>query len=82
MSKNMRVTARVTLTVVVEAGTWGDGCPCEQVFKDGAQSAVANLERIFDASRNGELIAGGVKQHIRASIVSRPRVEAVMAEEG
>jgi hypothetical protein len=47
----MRTTARVTLTIEIEAdGCWGENCQLKQIFEQAEESALGKLRKAFQNS--------------------------------
>lgn len=73
MSTRIGATARVTLTIEVEAGqAWGTECTVEQIHKQAKEAVLGKL-------RNG---IGVAKQEQRGyKIIGDPKVTAVLTHE-
>ena len=51
MEKRVSASARVTVTMIVEAtDSWGPDCTVEQIYRQAAESVRCQLERIIEAS--------------------------------
>lgn len=70
---SIRATARVRVTLEVEAGVWGDTCTLRQLNEQAAESALGKLRRLLnnqDAQSDG-----------RVTIVGAPKVTGVLTNE-
>ncbi len=63
-------TARVQITVEVEAGSWGSDCQISQLYKQAAESGKSTL---INALKPGE--------HGLIKIVGEPKVFGILTEE-
>jgi hypothetical protein len=63
----MRTTARVTLTIEIEAdGCWGENCQLKQIFEQAEESALGKLRKAFQNSPK------------KIRIIGEPTTEAIM----
>lgn len=45
-------SARVTVTVEVNVGSWGPECELEQVYRQGSETAIGRLRRLIGSDPN------------------------------
>ena len=63
-------TARVQVTVEIVAGTWGNDCSLEQVYKQAGEDACNKLTRALNPKDSAPI----------GRIVGTPKVLAVLVE--
>jgi hypothetical protein len=64
--------AKVTLTIEISGiGLWGPECQLEQVYKQGTQSALGAINRLF---------CGDTQSGVRFRIVGPYKVEVITVE--
>lgn len=67
MSKDYDAYARVTLTVEIVVGRWGDGCDLAQVHRQAAESALDKIRNKF-------------QEDSTVRLVGKPRVRAIITD--
>lgn len=68
MEKKSQATAKIQVTVQVEAGTWGSDCGLDQVYRQAAQEGTEKIRKALTEAKCGAIIVG------------EPRVIAVLTE--
>ena len=72
------VRARVTLTVEIDLDDrWGNGCSIEQIQKQAAESARAQVARAFEDKHD---LKEGARR-VKGRVIGDVRVVAILAEE-
>lgn len=61
MEKKIRATARVQVTVEVDASAWGDDCTIGQLYKQAAEDAKAKLYNTLTQAKCPHRIIGEPK---------------------
>lgn len=68
MEKKSQATAKIQVTVQVQAGTWGSNCDLEQVYQQAGREGVEKIRKALSVAQCG------------ATIIGEPRVIAVLTE--
>ena len=75
----MIATTRVALTVDLELPSrWNTDCNVQYIRDQAVKEALASLNRLLDASRDGTLMINGCRSNIRGTVVGVPKVTVVV----
>lgn len=73
MAKKVKGIARVQITIELYAGPWGDDCTLAQMYKQAAEDALVQVQRLQTNRPPGGAV------HFK--ILGEPKVVGVLTEE-
>jgi hypothetical protein len=64
-------SARVSVTVEVQVGSWGPDCDLAQVYRQGSDGAIGKLRRLFERESGVRVVSVDAVQALTTDIEVR-----------